>query len=198
MNGQTQTQPEPARRAWAQTVVAHLQRLAKDRGALAELRRGLSKEPHRVVAAARRHVLHLIPDNASRHVQNALMTVAPLFASHPESGTRDLGAALRALDPKHENGSVERRFIAILNADAEDLPTHLRHAISLLKSKGVSLDWAQLLQDCMDLGSDHEWAVQRVHRRWAQSFWASRPTRAEDAETAETSQPAPNNDTIES
>ncbi|MEI7900613.1 MAG: type I-E CRISPR-associated protein Cse2/CasB [bacterium] len=173
MNQQTKAPPENVRSQWVQGVAEHLRRLAQDRGALAELRRGLGKEPAIVVGSVRRHVQRFMPADASRSVQDAVVVVATLFASHPEFGVRDMGGVLHAIDPKNETGSVERRFMALLNADPEDLPTHLRHAVSLAKSKGVNLDWAQLLSDLIDLFGSQDWAVQRVHRKWSRSFWAT-------------------------
>jgi len=65
---------------------------------------------------------------------------------------------------------VERRFVALLNADdaGESFATHLRHAVSLLKRSDTRIDWVQLL---LDLGA-WGWTSRPVQRCWAQDFWS--------------------------
>ena len=75
---------------------------------------------------------------------------------------------MRRLKDQSAGDGVERRFVALLNSDEEDLPGRLRHAVGLLKSKDIPVDWRQLLSDLLRW----EYADRQVHRRWSRDFWA--------------------------
>lgn len=150
--------------------------LAKpDRAALATLRRGLGKTPGEVAEM----FPYVIPycSHLSEYRQNDYFLVAALFALHqetsgPNPGSPDprrnnLGASFKALANKTESASIERRFVALLNASREELDDHLRYAISLLKAHQVGVDWTQLLRDLNGWDSPSRY----VQRRWAQGYW---------------------------
>lgn len=167
--------------------IKHLKSLAekKDRGALAQLRRGLTREPGSDLAMAP-HVTRYIPATAGMWEEAAYYLVAALFAWHPrdwdsaDAGERNLGASfarLAAAEGRAEGhaASIEQRFVALLNSHRDDLRVHLRQAVSLLKSKEVPIDWAQLLADvCRWNAPDRS-----VQRSWAKVFWAPAPAPAE-------------------
>ena len=71
---------------------------------------------------------------------------------------------------KDPNESLEKRFIGLLNCHRDDLPNHLRQAVSLLKSKDVQINWRRLLKDI--LSWDHE--ARFVQQQWAREFWQSK------------------------
>jgi CRISPR system Cascade subunit CasB len=151
--------------------VAHLERLRdrQDRAALARLRRALGKPPG-TVADVHPLVQPWLPRSLSVWHEDWCYLVASLFAAHPESGgTGNLGHAFARLAAGRESGSVEKRFVALLDADAEDVPAHLRHAVSLLAADGVPVNWRQLLADLSRWG--HPGRV--VQRAWARAFWAA-------------------------
>ena len=158
-----------------EAFVEHLQRLAQeqDRAALAALRSGLA-QPDCVAAAMHPHVVPFLADQRDWDDWRFYL-VGALFAWHPRSaGTRNLGESFRAISDLSE--SVEARLIALLNAHRDDVPSHLRQAIGLLRSKDVPVNWARLLRD---LGAwDHP-------DRWVQRAWARRFYRHERAETPE-------------
>ena len=155
---------------WRDRFIAHLEALRDrdDRAALADLRRGLG-EPAGTVASMYRHVIPWIPEN--RYLEDAAYTVASLFGFHPESGgTRSVGSALsaiRSVDGTSRPESVERRFTALLSAHEDDLPVHLRQAVSLLKAHDIPLDWRRLIRDVQGWGHPDRF----VQRRWARDFW---------------------------
>jgi CRISPR system Cascade subunit CasB len=146
-----------------------------DRAALATLRRGLGK-PLGGEMEIYRYLGRFADRLTSRRQEEAYYLIATLFGLYPtESWKRggddkdatNLGASLRKL--KGETGeSIERRFVALLNAHSEDLPTHLRQVISLLSSKEMPVDWRQLLQDIENWDFDDE---RRIQRKWAKAFW---------------------------
>jgi len=81
-----------------------------------------------------------------------------------------LGYALRTLYETRENDSLERRFMSLLNADAEHLPGHLRQSISLLKAESIRLDWEMLLHDVCSWDAPGK----RIQKRWIQDYYRSR------------------------
>ena len=169
--------------------VAYLQGLAQsnDRAALADLRRGLGRPPGDE-PAMHRYVASWAGQARPRWAGDVYYLVAALFAHHPlpwnqDAGASNLGTSFARLRDSGDMSSeaVERRFTNLLGVDAEDLHLHLRHAVSLLKSKDVPVDWRQLLDDLRRWGHEDRW----VQRRWAQAFWGGIPQSGEnrDAES---------------
>jgi CRISPR system Cascade subunit CasB len=183
----------------------HLAALAEreDRAALAELRRGLGKEPGEVAGAYRLVAAWLSP-TAGRHEEQAYYLAATLFGLHPQSwrpgdvdednagerhrGDRNLGASLAWLARERGREGVERRFVALLDCDRGALPAHLRHAVALLRTEDVPVDWAQLIRDIRVWDAPHR----RVQRRWARAFWGGQAL--EPAEPAAATAPTEDDD----
>ncbi len=155
--------------------VKHLQDLAagQDRGALADLRQGLGQAPGSA-AEMFRHVEPFLPQARSRAQESTYYLVASLFALHPTStSTGNLGAHMRACDPKGENSdALERRFTALLSAHPDDVPGYLRQTISFLKSKNIPVNWNQLFWDLQNWDDEDR----RVQKRWASAFWGRTQT----------------------
>jgi len=145
-----------------------------DRAALAAMRRAARGRPG-ANAEIHRYVAPWIPEDMRDREVEGYYLVAALFATHPENRPTDserpwrtnFGASFSELRSRG-NDSAERRFVALLNSHREDLPNHLRHAVSLLRTHGVAVDWAQLIQDLRYW--DHP--DRFVQREWARSFWA--------------------------
>jgi CRISPR system Cascade subunit CasB len=164
------------------SFVRHLLSLKEkeDRGALAALRRGLGKEPGEAPAMFP-HVVPWLPERLSRSVERCYYLVASLFALHPESATearRNMGDVMREVErarggrPEEGASSTEKRFVALLDAHPEDLPSKLRHAVALARSSDVAIAWNALFWDVMKLlGADPEKRDQ-VRKTWARSFWS--------------------------
>ena len=179
--------PQPA--GYERAFVGHLERLVEreDRAALAELRRGLGRAPGEA-AGMHRHIVPYIPPDAAPWDEAPYYLVASLFAlhqgslPHDEEGGRvtNLGASYGRLSDEVGRESVEKRFVALLNAEREELPNHLRQAISLLKSREIRVDWLQLLRDVRRW--DHP--ERRVQRSWARAYWRAAPV--EDGASRET------------
>ncbi len=152
----------------------------EDRGALATLRRGLGREPGSVVEMYP-YVVPWLPAGLSRQAEAAYYLVAALFAYHPSpGGSGNLGDAFRGtLDAQGDNTAIERRFATLLAAHPDDLPFHLRQAVSFLKSKERPIDWRQLLADLQAWGHPDGY----VQKQWARSFWGR--TREETQTTKE-------------
>lgn len=153
---------------WRERFIGHLEKLRdqEDRRALAILRRGAGRQPGTVFELAPL-VVPWVPE--IRYLEDGAFLVAALFALHPAPGGKGtLGKAFAGIAKDSE--SIEQRFTALLNCNREDLPLHLRQAISLLHSKEVPVDWRRLLRDVLDW--DHE--SRYVQREWSGGFWRSR------------------------
>lgn len=110
-----------------------------------------------------------------------------------------LGDLYRAQDARP---STEKRFLALLDADREALPYHLRQAVTLLDAGDLRPDWPQLLRDVTRWGD-------AVRQTWARDFYrhAEPPEKKarqgdeaqseQDNEAPQTYTPAPAPDTEE-
>ncbi len=149
------------------TFIGYLLNLAKegqeDRGALADLRSGLGKEPGQM-ARVHRHVVPYLPEQ--RYNDRWYYVAATLFGSFPRHQKgRSLGAAFQPLRSKSD--SMDTRFVALLNAHPDDLDDHLRHVVSLLKANDQPLDWFCFLSDLLQW--DHPEG--HVQLKWARDFF---------------------------
>ncbi|HUT56692.1 MAG TPA: type I-E CRISPR-associated protein Cse2/CasB [Phycisphaerae bacterium] len=149
------------------SFIGYLLNLAKegkeDRGALADLRSGLGKEPGEM-ARVHRHVAPHLPQK--NYDDRWYYLTATLFGAFPQHRKeRSLGAAFRPL--KQKSDSMEARFVGLLNAHPDDLDDHLRHAVSLLKANEQPLDWFRLFEDLLQW--DHP--DRHVQLRWARDFY---------------------------
>lgn len=97
--------------------------------------------------------------------------VAGLWAQHRGDRVtegRSMGSACAAhAASRRGSDSTERRFIALLDADRDQLPHRLRQMVGLLRD--FSLDWDSLLSDLLG------WTVPEkpVQNRWARDFYRS-------------------------
>ncbi len=149
-------------------LTAHLAQLREneDNAALAQLRRGLGKrwgDPRMYP-----HVLPWVGENREA-IERGLL-VASLFALHPEPAPqeRSMGAVFHNMLDGSNQKSLERRFSALLAASREDVGGHLRHAISLAKSKKVNVDYDRLFQDLKGWSHPERY----VQLKWARDFWS--------------------------
>lgn len=168
----------------------------EQRAALAALRRGLGRRPE-LATDMFPYIVPWLTDAMSSARQADYFLVAALFASHQISWSRpaaesdvaaatdpagstgsagaegsirgysNLGASFHQLTAATGSESVEKRFVALLNAEREDLPLHLRHAVSLLRAHDIPVDWARLLTDLASWDREDR----RVQSAWARAFW---------------------------
>lgn len=133
----------------SKAFIAHLQKLqTRDRGAMAALRHSLAFAPGddpRVYPYVERFAGKASAADDPRRL--ALYTVAGLFAQHPVQASQSFAAAFGELSARRESTSVEKRYVALLEADADSVITHLRHALSLLESEEIGFDYPRLLDD---------------------------------------------------
>jgi CRISPR system Cascade subunit CasB len=111
----------------------------ENRAALAMLRRGLGKQPGEAMEVYR-YIGAFAANAKSKAQETNLHTVATLFGLYPSESREgsaydsNLGASVSELGSKTNSDSIEKRFVALLNAHADDLPSHLRQMVGLLKA----------------------------------------------------------------
>lgn len=149
-----------------------------NRGAMADLRRGLAGQPG-TEPAMFPYVAPWVPDNLrNTWREKVYYLVAAQFAYYQAgsgAGARlrtdegNLGKHCQTLVLKEkQSGSFEMRFTSLLNAHPEDLPTYLKQVISLLRSNEIAINWHQLLHDLLSWNSESRY----IQRQWANSYWA--------------------------
>lgn len=152
----------------------------RDRGALAALRKGVGEPGGWHPATA------MVVDRAignvrlSRSEDEVLFMTAALFGLHPVVAPRkeatyppsllaSLSTWMQMVNriSDDDRKAMDRRVLALLNADREDLLHHLRHLIGMLRGSDVGIDWLRLARDvkAWDL------AERRVQRAWARDWW---------------------------
>ncbi len=146
----------------------------RDRGALAKLKRSLAFPPG-AYPPAYPYVERFAGLESSESRRRALYLTAGLYALHPVDAGRSLAAALAELIRRRESESIEKRFIALLGADAENLNVYLRQVVGLLAAEELGLDYTRLLRDLSTWLNPHaREALDRVRQRWARDFYAPR------------------------
>jgi CRISPR system Cascade subunit CasB len=170
----------------APDFIEHLKRLAdNDRGALAVLRRGAGFAPG-TYPPAFPYVERFVPDD--EHAQGrrrlARYLVATIFALHPKhlAGT-SLAGAFGRLMRERDSASLEKRFVALLAAEPEELPVHLRHVAALLASDGIACDYAALEVDLAQWL--HPFGTElrdRVRQQWARDFYRAEQHAVSDSD----------------
>ncbi|WP_027883564.1 type I-E CRISPR-associated protein Cse2/CasB [Meiothermus rufus] len=82
---------------------------------------------------------------------------------------RTLGHAVAELYlARNQSQSIEQRFIALLDADEEQLPYRIRQMVQLLKGgEGISIYWPELLRDLLAWKREHR----PVQQKWARAFY---------------------------
>ena len=166
---------------WQERLIEHLFQFVRreDRGALAALRRSLDEEPQSFAGAAQ-VIARVLPSDLRQQQEDDAYLVAGLFALAPAESGLPLPVALRRV-ADGGSSSIELPFTAMLAAGREDLPSHLRHAVTLVRSKGIDLDWTDVLDSLS--GWNHSSGY--VQKRWARHFWASQPEKPESDNTVE-------------
>jgi CRISPR system Cascade subunit CasB len=157
-----------------------------DRRALAALRRSLATRPE-VPPEAVRVVAPFLPERAAGWWETIYYLIAALFALNPCVSSKEtgrgpsLGKALREAASGDGVQGPERRLLALLGCKSEDLPDHLRHAVTYLRARDVSIDYRRLMQDLSWWDSGEG----KVQRRWGRDFWsgASEETQPKSAES---------------
>lgn len=150
-----------------------------DRKAFAELRRSLAFEPGTyppVYPFVERYVAHEC-ERWCFYLHAGLFALFAAGDAITEGKGQDenqrapsLGGAVAELHARRDRSpSIEHRFIALLDADEEQLPHRLRQMVALLQGEGIRIYWVQLLKDLLAWTHDRRY----VQQRWAREFYRS-------------------------
>ncbi len=159
-----------------ESFIDHLELLGKqNRGALAVLRRSSGFPPGAYPPAFPYVERYVARDSSPKDGRRlALYVVAALYARHPKVDGQSFATAWGELARRPNRGDgIEKRFIALLGADAENLSDYLRQAVSLLAAEAIGLDYAALLRDLslwLDSRLDPE-IRDSIRQRWARDFY---------------------------
>lgn len=168
-------------REYAERFIEHLRALGdRDAGAMAVLRRSLAFEPGRYPNAypyVERYIGKEWHERDARRL--ASYAVAALYALHPKHDGRLTFAGACGELKRQRVGSdksgdgIERRFVSLLNADAENVVHYLRQMLALMGREATGFDYVRLLDDLMKWmnplsgrAEDRE----RLRERWAREF----------------------------
>ncbi len=176
---------------FSDNFVKYLSTLSEQQpGAMAVLRRSLAFDPGAYPAAYPYVERFVSADHSANHPQRlAIYLVSGLFALHPLHETSSLASSLAQMmkrSGKDQGSSTEKRFVALLGAEAEDWPTHLRQIVSLLSAHGLGLNFATLLNDLGYLLNTHldpMWRDQ-IRQRWARDFYRAMSSANETSSTS--------------
>lgn len=147
-------------------LVAQLVRWAEaqDRGALANLRKGLSE-------TTRQYAWPVFAQFGPSAIANPVYeTVAGCFAVHPKHADKagNFGRTVRGIQrnsPGAGDDSMDSRFRRLLTCGAsEEICQHIRSCVKLARSKDVAIDYRRLFLDLTFWSDD-------VKARWAKSYW---------------------------
>lgn len=93
------------------------------------------------------------------------------------SETKSIAIACAEYVPSSK--SVERRFIAVIDADDDQLPHRLRYLVALLKSELI--DFAALLIDVLNWRSGQK----RTQNKWARDFYRALDSKNQTSKLSE-------------
>jgi CRISPR system Cascade subunit CasB len=147
---------------------------SKGRAALAILKRGIAKPP----GEYREMYSYILPFLANEEdgsqegfswKQQCYFLTASLFAMNPiQNPNYSFAEAMHYVKIQKDSGSIEKRFMAILSCRREDLPKHLRHAVSLIEAEKISFDWIRFLRDIKRWSDTYR----LVQKKWAKEYWS--------------------------
>lgn len=154
-------------------------RAESDSAAVATLRRSLSSDVGTFAAAF--PIVEPFTQAMSERDRRMVYLAAGLWslAQRRESGSAmPLPTAMARLLQASGSASVESRFVALLDADEDELVWRLRHVLGLTAAAGLALDWPGLLKDLLHWGA----SSRHVQRHWARLFWKDAQTDEPPAE----------------
>ncbi len=156
-------------------------------GELAALRRGCGARDHvegrcpwlvgEIRGAAKESVAFLVASLLAQYSTTKIRAGAHRLKVGGNNAAGNFGVTWKQAISGTDSDSIKRRFHILLDSEYDpdtgdgDLPYRLRQMVRYAASKGVGVDWAQLLLD-LKFWNHFE---KRAHKRWARGFFASDP-----------------------
>jgi CRISPR type I-E-associated protein CasB/Cse2 len=157
---------------WEDQLVAQLMEFANPdsptRAVLAHLRRGIDGTIDYTLGRVG-WLFSQVPDDDLDDVVLAAGLFAWVKGDCGNAKKINFGAAFGSGLSQEEKQKREKRFIALLDTDREELPYMLRQAITLIAPNRVGLDWVLLIRHLCQWSHSERW----VQQKWARSFWAA-------------------------
>lgn len=154
----------------------------KDTRVRAVLRRSLAFDPGTFVPAYP-YVEPFLKGEDNSWRREVFYLVAGLWAGHWREGVTGvplpIGKACAVYQTASGSTSTERRFIALLDADRDQLPHRLRQMVALLKEQ--SIDFDALLSGLLYWNDDQK----RTQNSWARDFYRNMNHEMETEATSE-------------
>jgi CRISPR system Cascade subunit CasB len=152
-------------------------RAATDTSVVSTLRGCLSADRPETHAPAFQLIEPLVAGQPG-YVRPAAYLAAGCWASAVRQGKGRAVALPEALRRMAKDApGAERRFVQLLDSDADELGWRLRQIVALVASTGTALDWPALLDDLLRWGSPYR----SVQTRWARTFWGADAPATADA-----------------
>lgn len=145
----------------------------------AVLKRSLAFDPG-VYSAAFPYVEHRLKSDDGEWKRKVYYLVAGLWAMHwrdRSGGMQSIASACRMLYwASDQSPSIERRFIALIDSDEEQLPYRLRQMTALLKE--YEIDFNNLSKDLLSWNHPDKF----IQIRWAREFYNQTAEKNEETE----------------
>lgn len=141
-----------------------------DRAAMAALRRCLAVDVDEMGNLRALRYLGPFLQGEGLERQRAYWLVAGLYSVHPtdpDERAEALPVALGRLYRERGQQAIERRFLALLESDADQLAARLRRVVGIVQSEDIKLDYESLLRDLLGWFAPER----RVQLRWAREFY---------------------------
>jgi CRISPR system Cascade subunit CasB len=126
---------------------------------------------------------------ADGHVREMHYLVAGLWAAHWRDectgNPMNFGMAAARHRLETDSSSLERRFIALIDADEDQLPHRLRQMMALLQEQ--PLDFGALLEDLLRWNNPNK----RTQNQWARDFYHSQEPTTSIPESTSAKEPKP-------
>lgn len=155
----------------------------RDSRVRAVLRRSLAFDPG-AFPAAYPYVEPFLKDEDSHWRRQVHYLVAALWATHWKAARTGIALPIGEAVAQHQllsgSASTERRFIALLDADADELPYRLRQMVALLKDQAIDFD--ALLADLLRWHAPDK----RIQNQWARQFYRTLQKDTDLPEASET------------
>jgi len=150
-------------------------RIKNDSGAKAAFKRALSGESEHI-RKIYPFVLPFLGGVSEWEQKHVWIPVACLSVYYPQAireddKHRNFGKSCEGLAKATTSEGADRRFRALLDLALEDISSPLTALVRQMKSRGIAIDYDQLLADLRQW--DH--ADQYIQDRWARSFWGAVP-----------------------
>lgn len=155
-------------------------RINKDNGAKADFKRALSGEPEHI-RKVYPFVLPYVGNTSEWEQKQIWIPVVCLSVYYPSTQKiGNFGHSCRSLATATNSEGADRRFRALLDLALTDVQSPLTALVRQMKSKGIAINYPQLLADLRRW----EQPSQYIQDQWARAFWGAPLSSSEEAEPA--------------